>query len=30
MSEEELELWLLYIAEQDASDNQNLSSYKET
>lgn len=30
MSEEELELWLLYIAEQDASDNQNLSNYKET
>lgn len=26
MSEEELELWLLYIAEQDASDNQNLSN----
>lgn len=30
MSEEELELWLLYIAEQDASDNQNLSNYQET
>lgn len=26
MSEEELELWLLYIAEQDISDNQNLSN----
>lgn len=29
MSEEELELWLLYIAEQDISDNQNLSNYQE-
>jgi hypothetical protein len=30
MSEEELELWLLYIAEQDIPDNQNLSNYQET
>lgn len=26
MSEEELEQWLLYIAEHDTSDNQNLTS----
>lgn len=29
MSEAELELWLLYIAEQDASDNQNLATNPE-
>lgn len=30
MSEAELELWLLYIADQDASDNQNLANNPET
>lgn len=30
MSEEELELWLLYIAYQDTSDNQNLANNPET